>query len=105
MELNKNEFFESLKIQKLPYGFSMHDNKEERDYNLFSEHLTEVNKWVDAINLVILRPNKGKLSVMIGQDGKPEEEKKEEILFEGPADKKHQNKLLTGPLSWKKVTL
>jgi hypothetical protein len=31
--------------------------------------LTEVNKWVNAINTIILRPNKGKMSMLVNENG------------------------------------
>ncbi len=54
MNLNKNQLFEALKIQKLPFGFKLNHIKSDREYNFFSELLTETNLWVTAINAVKL---------------------------------------------------
>jgi hypothetical protein len=58
MNLDKNNLFQ---IQKLPYGFIVHNNKEGRDYECYTEFLTDTNNWVRAINCILTRPNKGKL--------------------------------------------
>ncbi len=54
MNLNKNQLFEALKLQKLPFGFKLNNTKSDREYNFFSELLTETNLWVTAINAVKL---------------------------------------------------
>jgi len=42
----------------LPYGFTLFNTQKNRDFNFFSDRITEVNKWVDAIKAVTKFMNK-----------------------------------------------
>ncbi|CAD8178630.1 unnamed protein product [Paramecium pentaurelia] len=75
---------------QLPYGLSFEYN--DRVYQFFSEQLTDIQKWILAIQCVKKKPK-------TGLKNSQQLEKKEEIIFEGPLQKQ-SSKIIKGPLSW-----